>query len=188
MERGERRGITHGTGGFGIKLTSSMVRTSSERSSVQCCRGFFPGIFWDSPPVSDIWFPASCWNRLPADTEAASKDMRGRVESLMIVSVVQEFYRRVGENKVKNGGGGGMAVVRQRWRLRWRRKEGESESGWSVCRFYQKRERGWGRRMRLLGMTSCAASDATAGGNAKLKTCSSARASSQLHSSPSSSL
>lgn len=50
-----------------------------------------------------------------------------------------------------------------------------------------EREAG-GRRMRLLGMASCAASDATAGGNAKLKTCSSARASSQLHSSPSSSL
>jgi len=85
MKGGERRCITHGTGGFGVKSTSSMVRASSERSLVQYCRGFSPGIFWGSP-VNEIWFPASCWNRLPADTDAASNDTRGRVESFMIFS------------------------------------------------------------------------------------------------------
>jgi len=44
-----------------------------------------------------------------------------------------------------------MAVVRQRWQLRWRRKEGESEGGWSVCRLYQKRERGWGKADAVVG-------------------------------------
>jgi len=85
-----------------------MIRASPEGSSVQYCRGFSPGIFLGSP-VSDTWLPASCWNRLPADTDAASRDMRGRVESLMMVSVAQEFYRRVGEKKKI---GDGSVVVR----------------------------------------------------------------------------